>query len=49
MKDLNYIIPPVDKELIKKELRRDIFLRKSNYGNNDIYVTTSKCLFRCFR
>ncbi len=42
MKDLNYIIPPVDKELIKKELRRDIFLRKSNYGSNEIYVTTAE-------
>lgn len=42
MIDLSYIIPPVDKALIKKELRRDIFLRRSNFGNNEIYVTTAE-------
>ena len=40
--DLSYIIPPVDKALIKKELKRDIFLRRSNFGNNEIYVTTAE-------
>jgi hypothetical protein len=42
MTDLSYIIPPVDKALIKKELRRDIFLRRSNFGNSEIYVTTAE-------
>ena len=42
MIDLNYIIPPVDKALIKKELKRDIYLRRSNFGNNEIYVTTAE-------
>ena len=42
MTDLSYIIPPVDKALIKKELKRDIFLRRSNFGNNEIYVTTAE-------
>ena len=42
MIDLSYIIPPVDKALIKKELKRDIFLRRSNFGNNEIYVTTAE-------
>lgn len=42
MTDLSYIIPPVDKTLIKKELKRDIFLRRSNFGNNEIYVTTAE-------
>lgn len=42
MTDLSYIIPPVEKALIKKELKRDIFLRRSNFGNNEIYVTTAE-------
>ena len=39
--DLNYVIPPVDRELIKKELTSQIFLRKTNFGNREIYVTTA--------
>jgi hypothetical protein len=39
--DLSYIAPPVDRELIKKELKQKHFLRKSNYGNKEIYVTTA--------
>ena len=31
--DLSYVIPPVDRELIKKELTSQIFLRKTNFGN----------------
>ena len=40
--DLSYIAPPVERELIKKELKQKHFLRKSNYGNKEIYVTTAK-------
>lgn len=39
--DLSYIAPPVDRELIKKELKQKHFLRKSNRGNKEIYVTTA--------
>ena len=39
--DLSYIIPPVDRELIKKELTSQIFLRSTNFGNREIYVTTA--------
>ena len=39
--DLNYVIPPVDRKLIKKELTSQIFLRKTNFGNREIYVTTA--------
>ncbi len=41
MTDLSYIAPRVDRELIKKELKQKHFLRKSNYGNKEIYVTTA--------
>ncbi|MBR1799541.1 MAG: GNAT family N-acetyltransferase [Bacteroidales bacterium] len=41
MTDLSYIAPPVDRELIKKELKQKHFLRKSNFGNKEIYVTTA--------
>ena len=39
--DLSYIIPPVSRELIKKELKRRHFLRKTNHGDKEIYVTTA--------
>lgn len=39
--DLSYIAPPVDRDLIKKELKQKHFLRKSNFGNKEIYVTTA--------
>ena len=39
--DLSYIIPPVSRELIKKELTRKIFLRHTNHGGKEIYVTTA--------
>ena len=40
-KDLSYIIPPVDRSLIKSELSSKTFLRHTNYGGKDIYVTTA--------
>ena len=41
MNDFSYIAPPVDRELIKKELKQKHFLRMSNRGNKEIYVTTA--------
>ncbi len=35
------IIPPADRELLKSELNRDTFFRKTNYANNEIYVVTA--------
>lgn len=32
------IIPPVDKQLLEKELNSDRFLRNTNNGNNEIYL-----------
>ncbi len=34
------IIDPIRREILKKELSRDKFLRTTNYGNNEIYVIT---------
>lgn len=34
------IIPPVDKALLKAELTKDKFLRKTNKANNEIYIVT---------
>ena len=39
--DTSYIIPPVDRTLIKAELKHKNFLRKTNYGNKEIYITTA--------
>lgn len=39
--DLSYIRPKVDRELIKAELKHKNFLRKTNCGNKEIYVTTA--------
>lgn len=39
--DTSYVIPPVDRNLIKEELTKDILFRKTNYGNREIYVTTA--------
>ncbi len=39
--DTSYVIPPVDKNLIKEELTEDIFFRKTNFGNREIYITTA--------
>ena len=41
MTDLSYIAPPVDRELIKKELKQKHFLRMTNRGNKEIYITTA--------
>ena len=40
-KDLSYIIPPVPRELIKEELSKRLFLRRTNHGDKEIYVTTA--------
>lgn len=40
-KDLSYIIPPVDRALLKEELAHDKFLRKTNCGDKEIYITTA--------
>jgi hypothetical protein len=34
------LIPPVDRELLLKELTRERFVRDTNYGSNEIYVVT---------
>jgi hypothetical protein len=39
---MNPVIPPVKKELLLAELTRDKLLRKSNYGNTEIYVFSHK-------
>ncbi|MDO5760534.1 MAG: GNAT family N-acetyltransferase [Bacteroidota bacterium] len=39
--DTSYVIPPVDKNLIKEELTKDIFFRNTNFGNREIYITTA--------
>lgn len=35
------IIPPVDKELLKKELNQEYFLRPTNKAHNEIYIITA--------
>ncbi|HEY4797750.1 MAG TPA: GNAT family N-acetyltransferase, partial [Bacteroidia bacterium] len=35
------IIPPVEKELLLKELTREKFIRHTNYGSNEIYVVSN--------
>ena len=39
-KDLSYIIPPVDKAILKAELTRDKFVRNTNKLDNEIYIIT---------
>lgn len=34
------IIQPIDRELLESELTNEKFLRTTNYGNNEIYITT---------
>ena len=36
------IIPPVDRSLILAELTEEKLLRKTNNGNNEIYVVTAQ-------
>jgi hypothetical protein len=40
MKKMQAIIDPLDRLLLEKELTKDKFIRKTNNGNNDIYVIT---------
>ena len=39
--DTSYVIPPVDKSLIKEELTKGIFFKKTKKGNREIYITTA--------
>ncbi|MFA6199347.1 MAG: GNAT family N-acetyltransferase [Bacteroidales bacterium] len=39
--DTSYVIPAVDKKLIKGELTKDIFFRKTKNGGREIYITTA--------
>jgi hypothetical protein len=36
------IIPPVERDLLKAELTKERFLRKSNFGESEIYIITHK-------
>ncbi len=36
------IIPPVDRTLLKKELTKELFVRDTNNGHNQIYIFTHK-------
>ena len=38
--EMKTIIPPVDKRLLEKELNPDRFLKKTNNGNNEIYLVS---------
>jgi len=42
MTRMNPVIPPVKRELLLSELTKDKLLRKSNYGNTEIYVFCHK-------
>ena len=42
MSEIKQIVPPVPKDLLLEELGKDRFLRKSNFGNTEIYVFTHK-------
>lgn len=39
---MNPIIEPVDRKLLKAELKEDIFLRSTNNGNNELYSFTAQ-------
>ena len=39
--DISYIREPVDRNLLLQELKQRHFLRKTNYGDKEIYVTTA--------
>lgn len=39
MKD---IISPINRDLLLKELNQERFIRKTNYGNNEIYIITNQ-------
>lgn len=38
MSEMQPIIPPVDRALLEQELNKDRFIRKTNNGNNHIYI-----------
>ena len=40
-KNLDYILPEIDKALIKKELTREKFVRNTNKLNNEIYIVNN--------
>ena len=42
MKKMQAIIDPLDRLLIEQELTKDKFVRKTNNGNNEIYIVTYK-------
>ena len=42
MKKMQAIIDPLDRLLIGQELTKDKFVRKTNNGNNEIYIVTYK-------
>ena len=35
---MNKIIDPIDRSVLKRELNKDIFLRNTNNGNNEVYI-----------
>lgn len=37
-KNLDYILPKVDRGLLKEELNKEVFLRPTNKGNNELYA-----------
>ena len=41
MVDISYVIPKVPRDLIRTELKHKHFLRKTNCGNKEIYITTA--------
>jgi len=34
------IVPPIEKEILLKELTKETFVRDTNYGSNEIYIVT---------
>ena len=41
MQQFKEIIAPVERSLIEEELRNNKFIRKTNFGNNEIYIITA--------
>ena len=41
MTDTSYIIPPVDRAMLKRELKKKYLLRRTNRGDKEIYITTA--------
>ncbi|MCK9611471.1 MAG: GNAT family N-acetyltransferase [Bacteroidales bacterium] len=38
---MEILIPAVEKKLLEKELANDLFLRKTNFGDNEIYIVNA--------